>query len=153
MGTDIRHYATWWEILADARGDHDALVHGGVRRSWGAYDDRAARLASAFGDAGAGVGTKVALYLHNCPEYLEANAAALKMRAVAVNVNYRYLDDELAYLLTDSEAEILVFHRSLGDRVARVVDRVPGSRCSSRSTTAQRRRGPSTSPARCPSRS
>ena len=125
---EIRHYATWWEVLADEIGDRDALIHGELHRSWHDFDDRAARLAAAFTGAGAGVGSKVALYLFNGPEYLEANSAALKMRAVAVNVNYRYLDDELAYLLTDSEAEVLVFHRSLGDRVARVVERLPGLR-------------------------
>ena len=40
------------------------------------------------------------------------------MRGVPVNVNYRYLDDELWYLLDNADAEALVFHRSLGDRVA-----------------------------------
>jgi fatty-acyl-CoA synthase len=47
------------------------------------------------------------------------------MRGVPVNVNYRYLDEELWYLLDNSDAEALVFHSSLGDRVARVVDRLP----------------------------
>jgi len=47
---------------------------------------------------------------------------------VPVNVNYRYLDDELAYLLDNSDSEILVFHSSLGDRVARVRDRLPALR-------------------------
>ena len=49
-----------------------------------------------------------------------AQFAALKLRAVPVNVNYRYLDEELAYLLENAEAEVLVFHRSLAERVARV---------------------------------
>ena len=47
------------------------------------------------------------------------------MRGVPVNVNYRYLDDELWYLLDNSDAEALVFHSSLGDRVAQVIDRLP----------------------------
>jgi 3-oxocholest-4-en-26-oate---CoA ligase len=47
------------------------------------------------------------------------------MRGVPVNVNYRYLDDELWYLLDNSDAEALVFHSSLGDRVARVVAGCP----------------------------
>src|SRR4029077_12193887 len=47
-----------------------------------------------------------------------------KMRGVPVNVNYRYLDEELWYLLDNSDAEALVFHSSLGDRVARVVERL-----------------------------
>ena len=46
-----------------------------------------------------------------------------KMRGVPVNVNYRYLEDELAYLLDNSDAEALLFHGSLGDQVAKVRDR------------------------------
>ena len=42
-----------------------------------------------------------------------------------MNVNYRYLDDELVYLLENSDSEAIVFHSSLGDRVARVIDRLP----------------------------
>ena len=51
------------------------------------------------------------------------NFAAFKIRGVPVNVNYRYLDDELWYLLDNADAEALVFHSSLGDRVARVAAR------------------------------
>ncbi len=47
------------------------------------------------------------------------------MRAVPVNVNYRYLDEELRYLLDNADAEVLVFHASLGDRVNRVRQRLP----------------------------
>ena len=47
------------------------------------------------------------------------------MRGVAVNVNYRYLEDELVYLLDNSDAEALFFHSSLGDRVAKIRDRAP----------------------------
>ena len=70
---------------------------------------------------------KVGLYLYNCNEYLEAQYGGFKMRGVPVNVNYRYLDDELAYLLDNADAEALVFHTSLGDRVARV----PSTACPS----------------------
>ena len=47
------------------------------------------------------------------------------MRGVPVNVNYRYLEDELVYLLDNSDAEALLFHSSLGDRVAKIRDRAP----------------------------
>jgi acyl-CoA synthetase (AMP-forming)/AMP-acid ligase II len=117
------HYATLWESIADSIGDRDALANGTLRRSWSEYDDRAARLAAAFADAGLGQDSKVGLYLYNGNEYLEAQFAAMKMRGVPVNVNYRYLDDELLYLLDNSDAEALVFHTSLGDRVARVMER------------------------------
>jgi fatty-acyl-CoA synthase len=65
----------------------------------------------------------VAQYLYNGAEYVESYFAALKGRGTPVNVNYRYLDDELLYLLENSESEALVFHSSLADRVARVAAR------------------------------
>jgi fatty-acyl-CoA synthase len=121
-----RHLATVWEHIADALPGETAIVQGDVRRTYGELDDRAARLAGALQAAGLGAGSKVAQYLYNAPEYVESYAAALKFRGVPVNVNYRYLDDELLYLLENSEAEALVFHSSLGDRVARVAPRAAG---------------------------
>ncbi len=117
------HFATLWESMADAIGDCDAVICGESRRTWSEYDDRAARLASAFSDAGLKPDSKVGLYLYNGNEYLETQYAAFKQRAVPININYRYLDDELLYLLDNSDAEILVFHTSLGERVARVKER------------------------------
>jgi len=119
------HFATLWESVADAIGDHEALVTGATRRTWSEYDDRASRLASAFSAAGLGPDSKVGLYLWNGNEYLESQFAAMKGRGVPVNINYRYLDDELLYLLDNSDAEALVFHTSLGDRVARVMEKTP----------------------------
>ena len=76
-------------------------------------------------EAGLGHDSKIGLFLYNGNEYLEAQYGAFKMRGVPVNVNYRYLDEELWYLLDNADAEALVFHASLGDRVARVIDRLP----------------------------
>ncbi len=118
-----RHLATVWEALADAIPEATAVVIGPTRRSWADFDDRASRLAAAYASAGLGPGSKVAQYLYNSAEYLEGYYGAIKSRAVPVNVNYRYLDDELLYLLDNSEAEVLFFHAGLGDRVARVADR------------------------------
>lgn len=115
--------ATVWESVADAIGDSPALVHGSTRYTWAEFENRAARLAAGFAAAGVEPGATVANYLYNTPEYLESYWAALKQRCVPVNVNYRYLDDELAYLLDNSEAQVLVFHSSLADRVARIADR------------------------------
>jgi acyl-CoA synthetase (AMP-forming)/AMP-acid ligase II len=123
-----RQFATLWEAVADAVGDSTAIVQGPVRRSWSELDERSARLAAAFTAAGAVPGSKIAKYLFNSPEYMETFFAALKQKMVPVNVNYRYLDDELRYLLVNSDAEVLVCHASLYDRVARVRDRAPALR-------------------------
>ena len=119
------HFATVWETIADAIPDEVALVHGDVRRTWREYDERAARLASALTAAGLGPDSKIGIYLYNGNEYLETQYAGFKLRGVPVNVNYRYLDDELWYLLDNADAEAIVFHASLGDRVARVARSAP----------------------------
>jgi acyl-CoA synthetase (AMP-forming)/AMP-acid ligase II len=119
------HFATVWESIADAQPDVPAIVHGSTTRTWREYDERAARFAAALTAAGLGPDSKVGLYLYNSNEYLEAQFGGFKARAVPVNVNYRYLDDELWYLLDNADAEALVFHTSHGDRVARVLPRLP----------------------------
>ncbi len=118
-------FANVWERVTDVAGDRDAIVMGATRLTHRQHDERAARFAGGLRALGLETGARVALYLHNCPEYLTAQYGAFKHRCVPVNVNYRYLDDELVHLLDDSDAEVLVYHRSLGDRVARVRGRLP----------------------------
>ena len=120
------HYADIIEGYADRVPDAVALVHGDTRRTWAQFEDRAARLAAAFTAAGLRPGSKVGLLLDNGPEYYEGFLAALKARMVPININYRYMGDELAYLLDDSDAEALIFHASLGHTVGHGADRSGG---------------------------
>src|SRR5437868_1030075 len=101
------HYATIWESVADAVPDHVAIVHGTRRLRWGDYDDRAARLAATLTEAGLGVGAKVGILTFNAAEWAETQFAALKNRQVPINLNHRYLEDELAYVLENADAEAL----------------------------------------------
>ena len=103
------HFATLWEAIADRIPSAPALTHGTRTTAWGAFDERAARLAGALRAHGVGRGSAVACYLYNCPEYFEVFLAALKIRAVPSNVNYRYGSDELWSLLENSEAKALFF--------------------------------------------
>ena len=120
------HFGAVWESIADHIPDAIAVAQGQRYVSWGAYEQRAARLARALLDAGLGPHSRVGMYLYNSPEYCETNFAAMKMRGVPININYRYLDNELAYLLDNADVEALVFHSSLADRVARVAPTVRG---------------------------
>jgi fatty-acyl-CoA synthase len=119
------HFASVWETIADTLPDDIAVVHGQRRFTWREHEDRAARVAGAYTAAGLGPDSKIGLYLYNGNEYLEAHFGAFKMRGVPINVNYRYLDEELVYLLDNADAEALVFHSSLGDRVDRITARLP----------------------------
>lgn len=122
------NFATCWEQIADSQPDRVALAQGPRRRTWSELDDRAARLASALAAHGLRPDSKVASYLYNSNEYLEGVLATWKLRSAPVNVNYRYLEEELAYLLENSDAEALLFHGSLAEHVARVRDRLPAMR-------------------------
>ncbi len=119
------NFATCWEALADAQPEKLALAQGDRHRTWGEWDDRAARLAAAFTSLGLESGGKVASYLYNSIEYMEGVYATWKCRSAPVNVNYRYMETELRYLLENSDTEILLFHGVLGDQVAKVWREVP----------------------------
>ncbi|MDQ3148204.1 MAG: AMP-binding protein, partial [Actinomycetota bacterium] len=90
--------ADLWEAVADHVPERTALVCGERRVTYAELDDRATRLAHWFQQKGVGQGDFVGLQLLNGPEYVEAMLAAYKIRAVPVNVNYRYVADELRYL-------------------------------------------------------
>lgn len=114
-----------WEAVADQMGGEVGLRHGARSETFGEFEGRAARLAGALQAHGVGRDTKVALYLFNANEYLEACLAAFKLRAVPVNVNYRYLADELHYLLDNADAEVVFYHGALAERVQAVRARLP----------------------------
>jgi 3-oxocholest-4-en-26-oate---CoA ligase len=122
------NWATLWEMISDTMPEATAVVHGQRRLSYHDVEQRAARLAGALDELGLRQDSKVAILAYNCVEYLEASYAAFKLRGTPVNLNYRYRDDELIEVLEDSDAEVLVFHGSLGDLVGRVAPRVSGLR-------------------------
>ncbi|MBA3605643.1 MAG: AMP-binding protein [Acidimicrobiia bacterium] len=119
------HFADVFEAIATTVPGAPAISQGDRVLSWGDYDEQAARLADAFAARGLGTGSHVGMFMYNAPEYLVTQYAAFKERITPINVNYRYLDDELAYLLDNSDCAAVVYHSSLGDRLARIVDRLP----------------------------
>ena len=130
--------ADLWERVADAVPDQEAMVCGDRRLSYAAADERATRLAHHLAGLGIGVGDHVALYLYNGTEYLEAMVAAFKLRAVPINVNYRYGEEELRYLLDDADVKAVVFHREFAPTLeSGARRRCPRSPRSSWSTTSR----------------
>jgi fatty-acyl-CoA synthase len=119
------HYATALEALAAALGETTAQVAGTKRISWRNFELRAARLVTAFQEAGLGKDSKIGILLYNGVEYPEAHLAALKMRGQPINMNYRYVADELLYLVENADMEAIVYDTSMADRVAAIREQAP----------------------------
>ncbi len=117
--------ADLYESIADAIGDRDAVVSGDKRLTFAELDTRANRLAHALSARGIGPGDHIGLYLFNGHEFIEAMLAAFKLRAVPVNINYRYVADELRYLCTNADIKALLFNTSLAEQVAAIAAEVP----------------------------
>jgi fatty-acyl-CoA synthase len=111
----------------DARfpGDAPALIHDDRVTTWRDFGRRSNNLAAALVARGCKPGDKVAFYLRNRPEYLETLAACFKARLVHVNVNYRYLDEELAYILDNSDAKAVVFDADFTNHAEKLAPRLP----------------------------
>ncbi len=120
--------ASAWEIVADLHGDRLALRCGGTARTWTEFEARSARLAGALAEVGIGAGDNVACALYNGNEYLEAEFAAFKVRAAPCNVNYRYVESELAYLIDNCDAKAVFFDHALTERFDAVRGQLPGVR-------------------------
>jgi acyl-CoA synthetase (AMP-forming)/AMP-acid ligase II len=117
--------ADLWERVADTVPDHDAIVDGERRFTYAELDQRADRLAHVLATQGIGPGDHVAVYLYNSVEYLETMLAAFKLRAVPINVNYRYVEDELRYLFTDCDARAVVFHQEFAPKLCAIRSTLP----------------------------
>jgi 3-oxocholest-4-en-26-oate---CoA ligase len=117
-----------WEAVADTIPDAPALTQGSHTLTWGEMDRRADNLARWLLGAEVGHQDKVALYLYNCPEYLEATYACFKVGLVPINTNYRYADEELTYLWGNADTVAVVFHGSFVDRIEGIRDRNRGIR-------------------------
>jgi acyl-CoA synthetase (AMP-forming)/AMP-acid ligase II len=122
------NFADVWEHHADRFPEAPALVHGDRRLTWSEMDRRADGIAATLLAADVRQQDKVAHYLTNCPDYLESMFAMYKAALVPVNTNYRYTDDELTYIWTNSDAVAVVFHAAFLPHVEAVRSRVPNVR-------------------------
>jgi fatty-acyl-CoA synthase len=127
------------EAIAERIPERECLVFRDRRLSWREVASRSRRLASLLrGRLGAPTAERaqlaswesgqahVALYLHNGNEYLESMLGAYKARAVPINVNYRYVEEELRYLFENSRARAVVYHASFAPMLERIRADLPG---------------------------
>jgi acyl-CoA synthetase (AMP-forming)/AMP-acid ligase II len=126
------------EAIAATRPDDECLVFRDRRLTWAGVTERTRRLANYLHDQGLGCHTErselanwqsgqdhLAIYLYNGNEYLESMLGAFKARVAPFNVNYRYVADELIYLLNDAGARAIVFHSAFAPLLDAVRAHVP----------------------------
>ena len=114
-----------FEVVAQAVPERTAFVCGAQRLSFAQLDERATRLASALRAQGVQRGHHVGIQLHNSAAYLETFFACCKLGAAPVNVNYRYVADELAYLFRTLELRALVHGEAFEAEVTKALPQVP----------------------------
>ncbi len=120
--------ADLFEHAADALGDRTAVACGEREVSYRELEERTNRLAHHLAGLGVGAGDHVGLYARNSIEAVETLIASYKLRARAVNINYRYVRSELAYLISDADLVALVYDRQYAPLVADVLPGAPGVR-------------------------
>ena len=122
------------DTVAAVIGDREFLIQGDRRYTYAQVVERANRLAAYLHSRGLGAKAErstlgghevgqdlLGIYAYNGPEYVEAMLGAWRSRVAPFNVNYRYVKNELHYLLADSGATALIYHASFAPRVADVL--------------------------------
>ena len=117
--------ADLFEAVADAVPERTAVIVRDRRLTFGELEERATRLAHHLAARGVRPGDHVGLYLYNGPEYLEGLFAAYKLRAVPINVNYRYVEAELRYLFDNADLVAVIHGREFVPRIAAVRTGLP----------------------------
>ena len=117
--------ADLWEAVADCVPDRVALHCGEQRRTYAQLEEQSNRLAHWYLEQGIQPGDHIGLYLQNCVEYVEATLAAYKVRAVPININYRYTAGELEHLFNDADLVGVVHQWGFTNRVTEVEPHAP----------------------------
>ncbi|MFN3007378.1 acyl-CoA synthetase [Mycolicibacterium wolinskyi] len=129
------------EAVAAAIPDRPLIAQGNRHYTYRQIVDRSNRLAAYLHSRGLGAHTErdalaghevgqdlLGIYAHNGPEYVESMLGSFRARVAPFNVNYRYVKNELQYLLADSGATALVYHATFAPRVAEILPELPALR-------------------------
>jgi 3-oxocholest-4-en-26-oate---CoA ligase len=126
------------KAVAAAIPDRDLVIRGEQRYSYARIVERSNRLAAYLVSRGLGCHTErsalagheagqdlLGLYAYNGNEFVEALLGTFAARVAPFNVNFRYVKNELQYLLADSGATALIYHAAFAPRVAEILPDLP----------------------------
>jgi 3-oxocholest-4-en-26-oate---CoA ligase len=137
-GPTLFDLSSVFSAVAGAVPDQDMLVWRERRLTYSEVDSRIDALAAYLRTVGLGCHTErkhlarhesgqdhLGIYLRNGTEYLEAMIAGYRARVAPFNVSYRYVEDELTFLLGDAKARAVVYHAEFAPRIAAIRARLP----------------------------
>ena len=93
--------------------------------TWAVFNEKANRVANMLKSHGIGLGSKVAILLMNCIDWLPIYFGILKTGALAVPMNFRYAANEIQYCLNLSESNMMIFGPEFIGRVEEIADQIP----------------------------
>ena len=117
--------ADLFEAAVDAYPEREYLVADGKRRTYAEMEARANQLAHHLAAQGIGPGDHVGIYAYNSVEWVETAWAVFKLRAIWININYRYVKDELRYLMGNADLKALVYQREFSPLVGALLSELP----------------------------
>ena len=119
--------ADLFEAAVDAYPEREYLVADGKRRTYAEMEARANQLAHHLAAQGIGPGDHVGIYAYNSVEWVETAWAVFKLRAIWININYRYVKDELRYLMGNANLKALVYQREFSPLVGALLPELPAA--------------------------
>ena len=119
------NFGVMYAAVAARVPDRPCQIQGERVVTWRQFDERSDSIAADLLASGVSRVGKLACYLYNGPEYMEAMTAAFKAQMAPVNTNYRYGAEEIVYLFDNADAEAVVFHAAFTDLLESVRHRLP----------------------------
>ena len=114
-----------FEGVVDRVPDREAIVHGSTRLTYKELDARSNKAANALKKLGIKKGSHIGIYAFNCVEWLEIMLGAYKLCAIPININYRYVEEELKYLIDNADMEAIFYHKQFSNKLENIKNHLP----------------------------
>ena len=114
-----------FEGVVDRIPDREAVVLGSTRLTYKELDSRTNKAANALKKLGIKKGSHIGIYAFNCIEWLEVMLGAYKLCAIPININYRYVEEELKYLIDNADMEAVFYHKQFGTKLNNIKNDLP----------------------------
>ena len=114
-----------FEGVVDRVPDREAIVHGSTRLTYKELDSRSNKAANALKKLGIKKGSHIGIYAFNCVEWLEIMLGAYKLCAIPININYRYVEEELKYLIDNADMEAIFYHKQFSNKLENIKSHLP----------------------------